>query len=106
MLIAPFTWPFANALGPRTSTTIKSGLADFRLSCTSQQSVSNASISWKCLMATSEGAAVVSVTCVVMVGPFGYLYRQAISPETHLAYKLDPRMSRLGPFSDMQNGPG
>jgi hypothetical protein len=57
-------------------------------------------------MATSEGAAVVSVTCVVMVGPFGYLYRQAISPETHLAYKLDPRMSRLGPFSDMQNGPG
>ena len=28
MLIAPFTWPFAKALGPRTSTTIKSGLAD------------------------------------------------------------------------------
>jgi hypothetical protein len=34
-------------------------------------------------MATSEGAAVVSVTCVVMVGPFGYLYRQAISPEDY-----------------------
>src|SRR3974390_1804348 len=69
MLIAPFTWPFANAFGPRTSTTIKSGLADFRDSCTSQQSVSNASISWKCLTASSDGAAAVSVTCVVMVAP-------------------------------------
>src|SRR6516162_9596050 len=71
MLIAPFTWPFANAFGPRTSTTIKSGLADFRDSCTSQQSVSNASISWKCLTASSDGAAAVSVTCVVMVAPSG-----------------------------------
>src|SRR5262245_16636655 len=67
MLIAPSTWPFAKAFGPRTSTTMKSRSTNFRLSYTSQQSVSNASISSKCLTANSDDAAAVSVTCVVIV---------------------------------------
>src|SRR5262245_46607856 len=69
MLIAPLTCPFAKELGPRTSTTMKSLLADLRLSCTSQQSVSKASISSKCFTASADGAAGVSVTCVLMGTP-------------------------------------
>src|SRR5262252_2479602 len=94
MLTAPFTCPFANAFGPRTSTTIKSGLADFRLSCTSQQSVSNASISWKCLTASSGGAAAVSVTCVVIVGSFGH--SNSLICFEHKAGTYNPRYATIG----------
>src|SRR4029079_9878259 len=66
-LMAPGTWPRANALGPRTSSRTKStgpSLSDW---CTSQQSFSSDSLWAKGVAAAEGAAAAMSLTWLAMV---------------------------------------